>query len=220
VRRAPRRPDPLNPVETRAGARIGGRVREAGRDLKHLIPPVRRMEETMGEFSVCQFFPDGSYEYDVRFVPVEKAVERAVSLIRSVGGRIGTTARVIVTDGGDCIALEWIHGKGIVFPPELAGKEWAMFLDKDGRVGPSDVPAALSTVAWRRASHAAGFGMWYAEISHQLATSLVGRFAPASWSFAARRVPGPGRTMVLELGRIGRFWLTNRAGRYSVEVHA
>jgi hypothetical protein len=25
--------------------------------------------------------------------------------------------RVIITDGGDCVTAEWLHGKGVVFPP-------------------------------------------------------------------------------------------------------
>jgi hypothetical protein len=37
----------------------------------------------------------------------------------SIGGRIlGTTARVIITDGGDYTTFEWQHGKGVVFPTE------------------------------------------------------------------------------------------------------
>ena len=30
----------------------------------------------------------------------------------------GFTARVIVTDAGDCIVAEWKYGKGITWPPE------------------------------------------------------------------------------------------------------
>jgi len=69
------------------------------------------------EFSVCQFFPDESYEYVKRFVGAEEAVQTVKSLINSVGGRLGTTCRIIITDGLDCITLEWIFGKGVVFPP-------------------------------------------------------------------------------------------------------
>jgi hypothetical protein len=76
----------------------------------------------MSEFSVCQFFIDGSYEYDVRYVGVEEAVGRAVALTQTVGAKIGTTVKVIITDGGDCICWEWVRGEGITFPPELAGK--------------------------------------------------------------------------------------------------
>lgn len=75
-----------------------------------------------GEFSVCQFFMDDSYEYVRRFVPLSEAVDAAKHYCTSVGARIGTTVRVIITDAGDEICFEWIHGKGIVFPEELQRK--------------------------------------------------------------------------------------------------
>jgi hypothetical protein len=68
-----------------------------------------------GEFSVCQFFPDGSYEYVRRFVDAEEAVKAAHHYCHSVGAKIGTTVRVIITDGGDCTNFEWKYGEGIVF---------------------------------------------------------------------------------------------------------
>ena len=69
------------------------------------------------QYSVYQFFEDGQYEKVVSWVDAESAVQRAKSLIESVGGRIGSTQRVIITDGGDSITFEWIFGKGVVFPP-------------------------------------------------------------------------------------------------------
>jgi len=71
-----------------------------------------------GEFSVCQFFMDGSYEYVRRFVDAEEAVKASKHYTTSVGARIGTTVRVIITDAGDCIAFEWKRGEGVVFPPK------------------------------------------------------------------------------------------------------
>lgn len=70
-----------------------------------------------GEYSVYQFFAEGNYEEVLRFVDDRTSLERAKALIESVGGRIGTTRRVIVTDGGDCINFEWKFGEGIVWPP-------------------------------------------------------------------------------------------------------
>lgn len=70
-----------------------------------------------GEFSVAQFFENGQYGYEIRFVDEETAVKIAKRIIESVGGRIGTTQRVIITDGGDCTVFEWKHSEGIVFPP-------------------------------------------------------------------------------------------------------
>lgn len=72
--------------------------------------------KTEGEFSVCQFFVDDSYEYTDRFVDIETAMKSANSLSHSVGAKIGTTKRVIITDGGDCVCLEWQYGKGLVYP--------------------------------------------------------------------------------------------------------
>jgi hypothetical protein len=67
------------------------------------------------EFSVYQFFPDESYECVCRFVGPAEAVETARACCTSVGARIGTTRRVIITDGGDCINFEWQFGKGITY---------------------------------------------------------------------------------------------------------
>jgi hypothetical protein len=71
----------------------------------------------MDEFSVCQFFPDGSYEYTRRFVSAEEAMRAFHHYCTSVGARLGTTVRVIITDGGDCVNAEWEYGKGLTFPP-------------------------------------------------------------------------------------------------------
>jgi hypothetical protein len=67
------------------------------------------------EYSVCQFFEDDSYEYVRRHVTAEEAVKAARHYTTSVGARIGTTKRVIITDSGDCINFEWQYGKGVTF---------------------------------------------------------------------------------------------------------
>jgi hypothetical protein len=74
-----------------------------------------------GEFSVCQFFPDGTYEYTRRYVPAQEAVTAFVHYCTSVGAKMGTTARVILTDGGDEINMEWKYEDGIVFPEDQRG---------------------------------------------------------------------------------------------------
>lgn len=61
---------------------------------------------TRGEFSVCQFFKDGSSEYVRRFVSAEEAVDAAHHYCNSVGAKLGFTKRVIITDGGDCTNFE------------------------------------------------------------------------------------------------------------------
>lgn len=70
-----------------------------------------------GEFSVYQFFPNGQYEEVLRFVDAETAVRVAHGLTTSLGGRFGTTQRVIITDGEDFTTFDWQYGKGVVFPP-------------------------------------------------------------------------------------------------------
>ena len=72
-------------------------------------------DTTTGEFSVCQFFDDGSYEYVRRDVGALEAVQAAGHYCNSVGAKLGITKRVIITDGGDYICFEWQHGKGVTF---------------------------------------------------------------------------------------------------------
>lgn len=71
-----------------------------------------------GEYSVCQFFEDDSYEYVRRFVDIDEAMKAVLHYTHNVTSRIGITKRVIVTDGGDCICFEWKYGEGVVFPPK------------------------------------------------------------------------------------------------------
>lgn len=68
-------------------------------------------------FNVVQFFKDGTHEYVRRNVPVEEAVEAAKHYTTSVGAKMGTTVRVMITDSGDLCCFDWIRGQGIVFPP-------------------------------------------------------------------------------------------------------
>jgi hypothetical protein len=69
------------------------------------------------EFSVYQFFANKSYERVLSFVDGRTAVEQAAQLTHGVGGRLGTTRRVIITDGGDYTVFEWRFGEGVVYPP-------------------------------------------------------------------------------------------------------
>jgi len=72
-----------------------------------------------GEFSVYQFFLDETSERVESFVDPQTAVETACRLTRSVGAKMGTTARVI---SGDFTCFEWQAGKGVTYPPECAGR--------------------------------------------------------------------------------------------------
>lgn len=74
-------------------------------------------------FSVHQFFPDDFSETVGERLPGEEAVAMAKRLTESVGGRIGTTKRVIITDSQDFTVFEWRFGEGVVFPPRDAAPD-------------------------------------------------------------------------------------------------
>jgi hypothetical protein len=74
------------------------------------------MSHPPGEFSVCQFFDDDHYEYVRRYVSGEEAVKAFKHYTTNVAVKMGIISRVIITDGGDCINMEWVRGKGITFP--------------------------------------------------------------------------------------------------------
>ena len=71
------------------------------------------------EFSVCQFFIDGSHEYVRRFVSAEEAVKAACHYTTSVGAKLGVVERVIITDGGDCTVFDWRKGVGVIWPEKV-----------------------------------------------------------------------------------------------------
>lgn len=77
-----------------------------------------------GDFSVYQFFPDGSYECVRRWVPGEEAAKAAMTYTTNVAARAGITRRVIITDGDDFTNFEWKFGEGITYPPDLKGKHY------------------------------------------------------------------------------------------------
>jgi hypothetical protein len=70
----------------------------------------------MSEFSVCQFFADGTHEYYKRYVDAPTAVKAAHFLCHNVAAKFGVTHRVIITDGGDHCVFEWKRGEGVTWP--------------------------------------------------------------------------------------------------------
>jgi hypothetical protein len=68
------------------------------------------------EFSVCQFFEDGTHEYVRRWVGAEEAVKAARHYTDNVAAKLGITERVIITDGGDHCVFEWKYGEGVTHP--------------------------------------------------------------------------------------------------------
>lgn len=74
-----------------------------------------------GEFSVVQWFQNGEYEYVRRFVEALEAFNAARHYCTCVGARIGTTVKVMITDGGDHCVFEWNRTEGVVFPEQFKG---------------------------------------------------------------------------------------------------
>jgi hypothetical protein len=81
------------------------------------------MQASEGEFSVCQFFDNGTYEYVRRYVTAQEAVETARHYTSNVAVKLGIVERVIITDGGDCCVFEWKKGEGITWPEEMRGRQ-------------------------------------------------------------------------------------------------
>lgn len=75
------------------------------------------------EFSVCQFFIDGTHEYVRRYVTGEEAVNAARHYTNNVATKMGVVERVIITDGGDSTVFEWKLGEGITWPEEAKGRQ-------------------------------------------------------------------------------------------------
>jgi hypothetical protein len=70
-----------------------------------------------GEFSVAEFFADGTYRYVERWLPAKEAVELAKFWTDRPAASLGWMTKVIITDGGDFTVFEWQHGKGVIYPP-------------------------------------------------------------------------------------------------------
>lgn len=69
------------------------------------------------KFKVYQFFVGGNYEcMTPEGVDAKAAVTGAIQCTQTVGARIGSTCRVIITDIGDNTVWHWEFGKGLVFP--------------------------------------------------------------------------------------------------------
>jgi hypothetical protein len=73
-----------------------------------------------GEFSVYQYCGEEQIQIDeVRWVDHEVACETFARLCTNVAAQTGFTKRVIITDGGDCVNMEWKFDEGVTYPPEL-----------------------------------------------------------------------------------------------------
>jgi len=78
-------------------------------------------ESTKPEFSVVQFFTDGTRQYLRRSVMALEAVLALSSVCNGPTASLGLVVRVIVTDGTDHCVFEWTHPDGVVWPTEFKG---------------------------------------------------------------------------------------------------
>jgi hypothetical protein len=98
-----------------------------------MVEPSGRIGDTEGEFSVCQFFENGQHEYVRHWCGAHEAIITFKAYCTSVGARIGTTVRVIVTDGGDSTNMEWKREEGITYAGDDERAKRILGLHKMGR---------------------------------------------------------------------------------------
>lgn len=68
-------------------------------------------------FTVWVWYPKDWHMAELEHVDEREAFEKAISLSRNVGARIGVVRRItIVNNEDDSTAFEWQFGKGITFP--------------------------------------------------------------------------------------------------------
>jgi hypothetical protein len=72
----------------------------------------------MGEqFSVRLYYDNGEQKTLRRFVSAQEAYRAFQYYTKSLGARLGSTVRVIIIDGDDCMVREWKVEQGVTFPP-------------------------------------------------------------------------------------------------------
>jgi hypothetical protein len=71
-------------------------------------------------FDVWLFFRSGAYERLEDGLSAQEAVEAAKRCSESVGAKTGLLEEIIITDGGGNCVFQWLHGKGVTFPPRDA----------------------------------------------------------------------------------------------------
>lgn len=77
---------------------------------------LRKLKESDGEFSVVEFFTNGTHAYvEPRWLDAECAVEMSKLL---VDRKDPSVDKVVITDGGDNTVFMWERGKGITWPKD------------------------------------------------------------------------------------------------------
>lgn len=71
----------------------------------------------MDDFHVYQFYVGGLHERaTLEPVGEHHAVKRAAELTQTLGARIGSTCRILITDRDDYVVWEWRYGEGLILP--------------------------------------------------------------------------------------------------------
>lgn len=73
---------------------------------------------TPAEFTVYQFFIGGQCAPATEPLKARTALREAKELTATLGARIGSTCRIVITDAGGGTVWEWRYGHGVVFPRE------------------------------------------------------------------------------------------------------
>jgi hypothetical protein len=68
-------------------------------------------------FDVWLFYRSGWHERLEEDLSAEQAVAAAKRFSESVGAKTGLLEEIRITDSGDNCVFQWIHGKGVTFPP-------------------------------------------------------------------------------------------------------
>jgi hypothetical protein len=74
------------------------------------------------QFSLRLYHEDGQDQYVRQFVSARDASMAFEYYTNSAGAQLGSTGRVVVTDGSDRIVREWKFGQGVTFPPLPMGR--------------------------------------------------------------------------------------------------
>lgn len=68
------------------------------------------------EYSVVKFKDDGCHQYEEVLVDVATAKETFDRVKNSLGARVGTIVRIVITDGSNTPCLQWSPGQGTTLP--------------------------------------------------------------------------------------------------------
>lgn len=73
-------------------------------------------EDRNHEFSVVEFYADGTHLYIARWLDAESAVKMAKLCCDEHVNHPDIITKIIITDGGDFTVFEWQPDKGVTWP--------------------------------------------------------------------------------------------------------